>query len=136
MLSEFIHSRLSYPAVQLAPEQAHQWSVHLGPLVLETNPLKNRTPAVDRRPTCLTLLHSHLCEKRTISSPSWGVQRVVSTGPAKQGSLGIVPGMRIPPISAEFVIRHYYRRPPWLWLVFYFYLFKNENFNSSIDSDG
>jgi hypothetical protein len=56
MLSAFIHSRLSYPAVHLAVELADQRSVHLGPLVLETNPLKNRTPAVDRRPTCLTLL--------------------------------------------------------------------------------
>ena len=56
MLSELIHSRLSYPAVPLAGQQAHQWSVQLGPLVLESNPLKNRTPAVDRRPTCLTLV--------------------------------------------------------------------------------
>ena len=59
MLSEFIHSRLSYPAVHLAVELVHQWSVQLGPLVLESNPLKNRTPAVDRRPTCLTLVYSH-----------------------------------------------------------------------------
>lgn len=55
MLSEFIHTRLSYPAVLLAEEQVHQRSVQLGPLVLESNLLKNRTPAVDRRPTCLTL---------------------------------------------------------------------------------
>jgi len=33
MLSEFIHSRLSYPAVPLAGQQAHQRSVQLGPLV-------------------------------------------------------------------------------------------------------
>ena len=56
MLSEFIRSRLSYSAVPLAGQQTHQWSVQLGPLVLESNPLKNRTPAVDRSPTCLTLL--------------------------------------------------------------------------------
>ncbi len=56
MLSEFIHTRHSYPAVLLAEEQAHQRSVHSGPLVLETNLLKIRTPAVDRRPTCLTHL--------------------------------------------------------------------------------
>src|ERR1700733_1338619 len=67
MLSEFIHARLSYPAVHLAVEQVHQRSVQLGPLVLESNPLKNRTPAVDRRPTCLTLLFSHCCEEWTIS---------------------------------------------------------------------
>ena len=39
MLSEFILARLSYPAVLLAEEQAHQWSVHSGPLVLGANPL-------------------------------------------------------------------------------------------------
>jgi len=39
MLSEFIRSRLSYPAMPLAGQQAHQWSVQLGPLVLESNPL-------------------------------------------------------------------------------------------------
>lgn len=54
MLSEFIHARHSYPAVPLARQQVHQRSVHSGPLVLGANPLKNRTPAVDRRPTCLT----------------------------------------------------------------------------------
>src|SRR3989344_4613751 len=67
MLSEFILSRLSYPAVPLAGQQAHQWSVHSGPLVLGANPLKNRTPAVDRSPTCLTLLFSHYCEEWTIT---------------------------------------------------------------------
>ena len=56
MLSEFILARLSYPAMPLAGQQVHQWSVQLGPLVLESNLLKNRTPAVDRSPTCLTLL--------------------------------------------------------------------------------
>ena len=68
MLSEFIRARLSYPAVPLAGQQVHQRSVQLGPLVLESNPLKNRTPAVDRGPTCLTLLViSHYCEERTIT---------------------------------------------------------------------
>ena len=54
MLSELIRSRLGYWAVQLALEPTHQRSVHLGPLVLETNLLNIQAPAVDRRPTCLT----------------------------------------------------------------------------------
>ena len=54
MLSEVIHARHSYLAVQLALEPVHQRSVHSGPLVLGANLLKNRTPTVDRRPTCLT----------------------------------------------------------------------------------
>ena len=40
MLSEFIRSRLSYPAVPLAGQQVHQRSVQLGPLVLGANLLK------------------------------------------------------------------------------------------------
>ncbi len=54
MLSELIHSRHSYPAVQLALEQVHQRSVHSGPLVLGANLLNIRTAAEDRKPTCLT----------------------------------------------------------------------------------
>ena len=42
MLSEFIHTRHSYPAVPLVGQLVDQRSVHLGPLVLETNLLKNR----------------------------------------------------------------------------------------------
>ena len=48
MLSAFIHSRLSYPAVLLAEQLVHQRSVHPGPLVLRTAPLKFPTPATDR----------------------------------------------------------------------------------------
>ena len=40
MLSALIRSGHSYPAVQLALQQADQRSVQLGPLVLESNPLK------------------------------------------------------------------------------------------------
>ncbi len=42
MLSEFIRSRHSYPAVPLAGQQTHQRSVHPGPLVLGANLLKNQ----------------------------------------------------------------------------------------------
>ena len=48
MLSAFIPSRLSYPAVLLAEQLVHQRSVHPGPLVLRTAPLKYPTPAPDR----------------------------------------------------------------------------------------
>ncbi len=54
MLSEVIHSRHSYWAVQLALEPTHQRSVHSGPLVLGANLLNIRTAAEDRKPTCLT----------------------------------------------------------------------------------
>src|ERR1700741_5402688 len=48
MLSAVIHSRLSYPAMHLAAQLAHQWSVHLGPLVLEADLLNSLTPTADR----------------------------------------------------------------------------------------
>ena len=51
MLSAFIPSRLSYPAMLLAEQLVHQRSVHPGPLVLGADPLKFPTPATDRDPT-------------------------------------------------------------------------------------
>eukprot|EP00178_Gracilaria_changii_P009665 TRINITY_DN2811_c0_g1_i4.p1 TRINITY_DN2811_c0_g1~~TRINITY_DN2811_c0_g1_i4.p1 ORF type:complete len:113 (-),score=0.10 TRINITY_DN2811_c0_g1_i4:1-339(-) len=48
MLSAFIRSDLSYPAVPLARQQEHQRVVLLNPLVLKKNPRKFRTPTVDR----------------------------------------------------------------------------------------
>jgi len=48
MPSAFIPSRLSYPAMLLAEQLVHQRSVHPGPLVLRTAPLKFPTPATDR----------------------------------------------------------------------------------------
>ena len=48
MLSALIRSRHSYPAVLLAEQLVHQRSVHPGPLVLGTAPLKFPAPATDR----------------------------------------------------------------------------------------
>ena len=48
MLSALILSQHSYSAVLLAEQQIHQRSVQLGPLVLESDPLKFLTPTVDR----------------------------------------------------------------------------------------
>src|SRR3712207_6856293 len=48
MLSAFIPSRHSYPAVLLAEQLVHQRLVHPGPLVLRTAPLKFPTPTADR----------------------------------------------------------------------------------------
>src|SRR5512136_138835 len=48
MLSAVIHSEHSYPAVPLARQLVHQRSVHPGPLVLRTAPLKFPTPTEDR----------------------------------------------------------------------------------------
>ena len=48
MLSVLIQSERSYSAMQLAPQQIHQRFVQLGPLVLESAPLKFPTPTTDR----------------------------------------------------------------------------------------
>src|ERR1700735_2438614 len=51
MLSAFIFSIHSYPAVPLARQPVHQRYVHPGPLVLGTNPLNTPTPTADRDQT-------------------------------------------------------------------------------------
>ena len=48
MLSAFISSVHSYPAMRLAPQPVHQRCVHPGPLVLGTDPLNSPTPTADR----------------------------------------------------------------------------------------
>ena len=48
MLSAFIPSVLSYPAMPLAEQQVHQRYVHPGPLVLRTALLKFPAPVIDR----------------------------------------------------------------------------------------
>ena len=48
MPSAFILSAYSYPAMPLARQQVHQRCVQLGPLVLESDPLKSPTPTADR----------------------------------------------------------------------------------------
>ncbi len=48
MLSALIYAKRRYPAVQLASQQVNQRFVHIGPLVLNTAPLKLLTPTTDR----------------------------------------------------------------------------------------
>ena len=48
MLSAFIRSVHSYPAVPLARQLEHQRNVLPNPLVLKKNPLKFRAPTADR----------------------------------------------------------------------------------------
>src|SRR3954469_1970278 len=51
MLSAFIHSTHSYPAMLLAEQLVHQRCVHPGPLVLRIDPLKTPTTTADRDQT-------------------------------------------------------------------------------------
>jgi len=87
MLSAVIRSRHSYGAFRLAPELPHQRSVQLGPLVLESNPLKNqRLQQIGDQPVSRLLLSPACAGQWTILLPfliyrlNEGSQRVVSTG--------------------------------------------------------
>src|SRR3569833_2648812 len=48
MLSALIPSRFGFFVLWLAPQLGHQRSVHPGPLVLRTTPLKHPAPTADR----------------------------------------------------------------------------------------
>ena len=48
MLSALILARRGYPAVLLAEQPVHRWSVQHGPLVLVSGPRKSPTPTTDR----------------------------------------------------------------------------------------
>ena len=48
MLSVLILTKRSYSAVLLAEQLIHQRFVQIGPLVLDSSPLKHLTPAIDR----------------------------------------------------------------------------------------
>ena len=48
MLSALILARRGYPAVHLAVQPAHRWSVQHGPLVLVSGPRKSPAPTTDR----------------------------------------------------------------------------------------
>ncbi len=69
MLSEVIHTELSYRAVPLAGTALTPEVRSLRSSRTRSKPSQNSTPAVDRRPTCLTLLVSHYCEEWTMAYP-------------------------------------------------------------------
>ena len=60
MLSAFISSRRSYPAVPLARQLVHQRSVHPGPLVLRTAPFKSPAPSKPNSETRFSFAHKRL----------------------------------------------------------------------------
>ena len=60
MLSAFIPTERSYPAMPLAGQLVHQRFVHLGPLVLETALFKNLTLVPDRDRTVSRMIFQTL----------------------------------------------------------------------------
>src|SRR5699024_8659335 len=90
MLSAFIPSIRSYPAMPLARQLVHQWYVHPGPLVLRTAPLKFPTPTTDR--------------DRTVSRRSEPSSRTAV--------LAQPPNPRCPPHRPDAMSRHRGANPP------------------------
>ena len=60
MLSALIRSALSYPTMPLVEQLVHQRCVRLGPLVLETTPLKFLSVHSGYKPNCLTTFWTQL----------------------------------------------------------------------------
>src|SRR3989449_8913234 len=72
MLSAVFLSAHSYPAVRLAPQPDHQRSVHPGPLVLGTAPLKHAAATADRDRTVSRLSEPSSRATLTGEQPSPG----------------------------------------------------------------
>ena len=85
MLSAFIPSARSYPAMALAGQLVHQRCVHPGPLVLRTTPLKFPTPTTDR--------------DRTVSRRSEPSSRTTLIGSSHPGAWRRSQGFGCPPIK-------------------------------------
>ena len=99
MLSAFIQSALSCPAMPLAEQLVHQRCVHPGPLVLGTDPLKFPTRTVDRdqtvsrrsEPSSRTTLNGEqpypwdLLQPQDVMSRHRGAKR-----PRRYGRLGVI----------------------------------------------
>ena len=91
MLSEVILSRLSYSAMPLAGQQIDQWSVLIGPLVLDQSLLKNqRLQQIENQPVSRISLYLLVQNKYNYHELLRGLdykllflkehQRLVSTG--------------------------------------------------------
>src|SRR3990170_6599064 len=120
MLSAFIPSTHSYPAMLLAEQLVHQRCVHPGPLVLRTAPLKFPTPATDRdrtvsrrsEPSSRTALMGEQPNPWDLLQPQDAMSRHRGAKPCRRyGLLG-----KISLLSLEYLLaderRPYHEEPP------------------------
>src|SRR5665648_190928 len=120
MLSAVIRSRRSYPAVPLARQLIHQRSVHPGPLVLGTSPLKSPAPTTDRdrtvsrrsEPSSRTALMGEQPNPWDLLQPQDAMSRHRGAKPSRRcGLLG-----RISLLSPEYLLsverRRFHLLPP------------------------
>ena len=120
MHSALIPTRLSYPALLLAQQPAHQRSVHSGPLVLGAASLKPLTPATDRdrtvsrrsEPSSRTALMGEQPNPWDLLQPQDATSRHRGAKPFRRcGLLG-----RISLLSPEYLLsverRHFHSLPP------------------------
>src|SRR5574341_1709676 len=99
MLSAFIPSEHSYPAMPLAGQLAPERFVHPGPLVLRTDPLKSPTPTADRdrtvsrrsKPSSRTALMGEQPNPWDLLQPQDAMSRHRGAKPPRRcGLLGII----------------------------------------------
>ena len=120
MLSALIASRLSYPAVLLAEQPVHQWSVQPGPLVLGSTLLNLLTPTADRdrtvsrrsEPSSRTALNGEQPYPWDLLQPQDAMSRHRGAKPSRRcGLLG-----KISLLSPEYLLsverRPYHSEPP------------------------
>src|SRR6266508_3281752 len=120
MLSAVIPSRRGSSAAPLAGQLIHQRSVRLGPLVLETTPLKLPAPTADRdrtvsrrsEPSSRTALTGEQPDPWDLLRPQDATSRHRGAKPSRRcGLLG-----RISLLSPEYLLsverRHFHLLPP------------------------
>ena len=107
MLSALILTRLGYPAVRLAAQLANRRSVHHGPLVLVTAPLKTPTPTIDRDRTV-----SRRSEPRDLLQPQDVTSRHRGAKPPRRYELLGGISLLSPEYLLSFERRSFHTHPP------------------------
>src|ERR1044072_2776845 len=120
MLSAVIPSRRGSSAVPLAGQLIHQRSVRLGPLVLETTPLKLPAPMVDRdrtvsrrsEPSSRTALMGDRPTPWDLLQPQEATSRHRGAKPSRR--CGLLDSISL--LSPEYLLsverRHFHLLPP------------------------
>ena len=120
MLSAVIHSGLGYPAVPLARQLEHQGSVHPGPLVLGTDPLKSPAPTLDRdrtvsrrsEPSSRTALIGEQPNPWDLLQPQDAMSRHRGAKPPRRCELLVVISLLSPEYLLSVERRPFHAEPP------------------------
>ena len=120
MLSTLILSERSYPAMLLAEQPEHHWSVHFGPLVLEAAPFKYPTPATDRdqtvsrrfEPSSRTALIGEQPNPWDLLQPQDAMSRHRGAKPQRRYELLVAISLLSPEYLLSVERRRFHSQPP------------------------